>query len=119
MAVVANTFVFVGPVATIVTTAGQRITANGAFSVGATTGASLRVDLCVRPSATPAANPISILNAYKIDTLQANVRTMFSPVSSYMPGAGSGQIGNCVRSISAAASLNLNGYSTGWMMVTQ
>ncbi len=118
VAVPATTFVFVGPVATVVAAAGQRITANGAFSVGATASATLRVDLCARSSATPAANPSSILLSYKIVSLQANVRTMFSPVTSYVPDAGSWQIGNCVSGNGVASTLNLNDWSTGWVMVT-
>ena len=118
VAVQANTFVFVGPVATVVTSAGQRISANGAVSVGSSTAALIRVDVCTRPSSTPAANPISILTAYKIVTLQANVRTMFSPISSHVPGAGSWHIGNCVAGNGAAAVLNLNDWSSGWVMVT-
>ena len=88
-------------------------------SVGAAASAALGVGLCARPSATPAANPTSILLSYKIVILQANVRTMFSPVSSYVPAAGSWQIGNWVAGNGAAATLNQSDWSTGWVMVTQ
>ena len=119
VALVNTNFVFVGPVATIVTTDGQRVTASGAFSVGSAASVLLRVDMCARPSATPAANPTSIQTAYKVVNLQANLRTMFSPVSSYLPGAGSWHIGNCVAGDSGGTiTLNHNDWSTGWVMVT-
>jgi hypothetical protein len=116
-AVAQGVFGFVGTPALITTTATQRITATGAFSVGATAGGTLRVDICIRASSSSAA-PTSISNAYKVASVPANQRVLFSPASSLVPGAGTWQIGNCVASNAGTVTLNLNDWNSLWTMVT-
>jgi hypothetical protein len=118
VAVAQAVFTFIGTPALVTTAATQRITASGSFSVGATAGATLLVDVCFR-EATSSLAPGSIANAYKTASAPANQRVMFSPVASFIPGlARTWQIGNCVASNSGTATLNLNDWNTVWTMVT-
>jgi hypothetical protein len=75
------------------------------------------VDVCFHAPSTSTA-VTSIANAYKTASLPSNQRTMFSPVASFIPGAGTWQIGNCVESNSGVVVLNLNDWQSIWTMVT-
>jgi hypothetical protein len=117
LAVAQGVFSFVGTPAAVTTNGTQRITASGAFSVGASVAAVVLVDVCFHAASTTTALT-SIANAYKTVSLPANQRTMFSPVGSFIPGAGTWQIGNCVASNSGVAVLNLNDWQSIVTMVT-
>jgi len=110
-------FVFVGPTVNLTTIGTQRITAAGSFSVGSTVAGFISVDMCFRPSVSVAA-PTSPGLQYKVVNLVANQRTMFSPTTSFQPGAGTWTIGNCVLA-GSITTLNFNNdYSTGWAFVS-
>ena len=113
-----GTFAFAGPTTTVTLTSGQRITAAGSLSVGSTTGFLVRADLCYQAAAGGTVNSPS--NAYKLVTGAANQRIMLSPVTTITGLApGNYKVGNCLAGDSSNVTLNLNDWSSGWVMVTR
>ena len=112
-----GTFAFAGPTTTVTLTSGQRITAAGSMSVGSTVGFLVRADLCYQAAAGGTVNSPS--NAYKLVTGAANQRMMLSPVMTIIGLApGNYKVGNCLAGDSSNVTLNLNDWSSGWVMVT-
>ena len=88
------------------------------MSVGSTAGFLARADLCYQAAAGGTVNSPS--NAYKVVTGAANQRVMLSPVMSITGlAAGSYKVGNCLAGESASITLNVNDWSSGWVMVTR
>ena len=114
-----GTFAFAGPTTTVtLTTGGQRITAAGSLSVGSTTGFLVRADLCYQAAAGGTVNSPS--DAYKLVTGAANQRIMLSPVMTIIGLApGNYKVGNCLAGHLSNVTLNVNDWSSGWVMVTR
>ncbi len=114
-------WVFVGPTATLTTSADQRMT--GVVQAGLGTNYKSQIvfgyDLCYRPSGTPGA-PVNFTQAnYPSGAVPPKTgRFSFTATSSFAPGAGVWEVGYCVLN-NSTGSLNNTGSVSGWIMVTE
>ena len=100
------------------TTASQRLV--GAASFGVALSASLAqqiyVGLCYRPDGPGSlADPFTETHASLVDV--TTIREQRSVSGTVQPGAGTWQVGACVRNLDAMP-LDDNGQSVGWVRVT-
>ena len=111
-------YAFLGPTASVTTTANQRFSNSATLSFSASVNTNLRVDICYALSG--GSTVFSPNNGYKVMPTTANVRQLISLSNSFLLGAGSYLIGPCARANSAALTLtgNADDWSTGWSMVT-
>lgn len=112
------TYAFLGPTASMTTTATQRFSNAATLSFIASINTNLRVDVCYASSS--GGTVFSPNNGYKIMPTTANVRQLINLSNSFTLGAGSWLIGPCARGTSAALTLtgNSDDWSTGWSLVT-
>ena len=111
-------YVFAGPTAAVTIATGQRLTgsASAVLARGATNTGAADIGLCYQPSSGG-----TVINFSGINYLSPNVGSTKQPYAvSYgiNPGAGSYNVGFCVRNTSASA-LSNNDFVNGWVMVTR
>lgn len=111
-----SAFVFLGPTATLTTSANQRITTSASLSALANAAGPIKTDTCYRASG--GRTIISPNNGYKLLMTTANSFQLISSANSFVPGAGVWVIGACAA-LHGAAGVTLSGeHSTGWAMVS-
>jgi hypothetical protein len=110
-------YVFAGPTSSLTTTDSQSIAASGSAALGAAAPASVRVTVCKQPSTggdlTPLASSSSVYEGVTVQT----TRLTFAISEAGAPGAGTWNIGMCVRDNTAQAVDN-NDWSIGYAFVT-
>jgi len=102
----------------VTTTAAQRITGGGSMAIALPTGGPINadIDLCYRQSAT--SNALINMTSFSYTTVQVSTLRINYPVNgSVVPGAGTWQVGPCVRNGSASA-ISANDYANGYVIVT-
>jgi len=111
-------YIYAGPTASVTTTATQKLVAAASASVGLATPVASQIfdyGLCYSPSAggtlTNFAGAINYISGIKNSTRQS-----LSASASVIPGAGTWNVGFCIRNGTAAA-LDSNDYMNGWVMV--
>ncbi len=119
IAPLASAYVFVGPTAQVTTTAAQRITGAAEAPLGLAAGSAsqtAQVGLCYQSTLAGAAiNNFSGSN-YSVHLFHAG-RDSYSAAGSVMPGAGTYNVGLCVRNVGAAA-ITDNDFVNGYVQIT-
>lgn len=111
-----NYFVFLGPTATLTTSATQRITTSASLSASANAAVPIKTDTCYRAGGGGVI--ISPGNGFKPLTTTVNSLQLISSANSFVPGTGTWVVGACAA-LHGAGGVTLSGErSTGWAMVT-
>lgn len=114
----AASFVFIGPQATITTTAGQTLV--GALSVPLkatvpSTATNTWIDIGYQPVGGGTITPFSGAN-YSIVDVTSDFKGNYDVNAAVVPGAGTWKVGYIVRNTSSIV-INNNGFVNGWIMV--
>lgn len=114
----ATSFVFIGPQATITTTAGQTLV--GALSVPLkatvpSTATNTWIDIGYQPVGGGTITPFSGAN-YSIVDVTSDFKGNYDVNAAVVPGAGTWKVGYIVRNTSSIV-INNNGFVNGWIMV--
>ena len=113
-----SVYVFAGPVATVTTTALQRLTGSAVAPLGLPPGSPVSragVGLCFEPQ--PGAGVANFTGAnYVLQDIFAERRS-YAAAGSVVPGAGTWRVGMCVRN-TGSVPINTNDFVNGWVMVT-
>jgi hypothetical protein len=115
-----SSWVFVGPITLLTTTAEQRVTgaAQAALGTNFKTTASFGYDLCYRASGTTVPLTNFTGTNYSVGSVTPKGGGFsFAASSSVVPGEGSWEVGYCVQN-GSGGKLNNNSNVTGWLMVT-
>jgi hypothetical protein len=116
-----TSFVFAGPTATFTTTATQRLTGSGSAPLASTNGGGqfFAYGLCYQ--STSAGSPVvnfNDLSKVSIGSITSDsTRISWAASASVVPGAGTWNVGFCVRNHNFFP-LDFNGSVSGWVMVT-
>ena len=111
-------WVFLGPQATVTTTATQRLTATVEAPLGLPVGSAAQnaqIDLCRQPAAGGAITNFSGL-LYSVHRMVGERRS-YTAVGSIVPGLGQWRVGMCVLHGGPAA-ISDNDWANGWVLVT-
>jgi hypothetical protein len=111
-------YVFAGGTVAVTTTAGQRLTGAAEAPMGLAAGSAAGqayIDLCYQSSAGGALINFSG-GFFSIHRMVAE-RRAYTAVGTVVPGAGTWNVGLCVRNL-AAGSINDNDYTNGYVQVT-
>lgn len=112
-----DAFVFAGPTTQVTTSATQGLTASGSASLGASNPVTVDVGICKQSAPS---GPVTILAAnqdlFQVVDLTANL-TSYGISQTAAPGAGTWNVGMCVRDNSAQAVDNTD-FSEGYAFVT-
>lgn len=113
-----NAWVFVGPTATVTTTANQRLIASGFAALGLDSGSPMQISIDVCYQSTGAATNVVNMNGGAFAAISVTTTRMAIPaLGSAVPGVGSWKVGYCVKN-ATAFTVNNNDYVNGWVMVT-
>lgn len=102
---------FVGATDAVTVTAGQRITANAVFGLGAASAVAVASDICSQPlggKPTPVGNHL---------TTSVSTRQVLTATQTFTPAAGFTTVGACIA-IANGQTLDNNNIEDGWFMVT-
>jgi hypothetical protein len=107
-------FKFAGPTGSVTTNGTQRLTAAATAAIAATTPGAFATSVCTQQAGSTAVTPF---NGSDIQFVQAEaVRNSFAAANSFVPAAGTYNVGFCV--FNAVTNLNNNDWATGWVVVT-
>ena len=111
-------YVFAGPTATVITTAGQRMTGAAEAPMGLASGGpqTARYGLCYQPSAGGIMTNFAG-GAYSVGQFTTN-RSAWTAAGSVVPGAGTWIVGFCVLNNGGALAIDNNDYVNGWVQIT-
>jgi hypothetical protein len=112
-------YVFAGGTVLVTTTATQRLTGAAEAPMGLAAGAAAQtafIDLCYQPAAGGALSNFSG-GFYSIHRMVAE-RRAYTAVGTVVPGAGSWNVGLCVRNGGGGATISDNDYTNGYVQVT-
>jgi Collagen triple helix repeat (20 copies) len=112
-------YVFVGPTAQVTTTAAQRLTGAAEVPLGLAPGSAAQtaqVGLCYQSTLAGSAINNFVGGNYSVHLFTVG-RDSYSAVGTVMPGAGTYNVGFCVRNTGAAA-ITDNDYVNGYVQIT-
>jgi hypothetical protein len=115
-----DVYVFAGPTATVTTADGQKLTGAGqapfALSPG-TPSQAIHYGLCYQSTAGESTVLNFVGDNYSIGMINT-IRWPWYAAASVSPGAGTWNVGICVRNV-GANSIDNTDFVNGWVMVTQ
>ena len=107
-------FKFAGPTGSVTTNGTQRLTAAATAAIAASTPGGFAMSVCTQQAGSTAVTPF---NGSDIQFVQAEaVRNSFAAANSFVPAAGTYNVGFCV--FNTVTNLNANDWATGWVVVT-